>query len=156
MEIRARLPAARETQAAARSSNIGLRDYWVRGPGDLKPVIAAMKADGMDGFVIAPGGLFFAERAQIAALAIDYRLPALSVRSDYAEAGILIAYGAPICENYRQAAMYVGEILRGVQPSALPIYEPNEFEFVINLRTANAIGIDVPPALLARALTIGS
>jgi ABC-type uncharacterized transport system substrate-binding protein len=86
---------------------------------------------------------------------IEHRLPSLSVRAEYAEAGILIAYGAPIRENYRQAALYVEQILKGAKPSELPVYEPTEFEFVINLKTAMAIGHTIPPPLLARAQAIG-
>jgi putative ABC transport system substrate-binding protein len=149
-------PAVQETRDAAKSYNIDLRVYWIRGPDDLKTVIATMKQDGVGGFMLAPGALFFAERAQIAALAIDHRLPSLAVRSDYVEAGMLMAYGASIRENFRQAAMYVDEILKGAQPSALPVYEPAEFEFVLNRETAKTIGLDVPPALLATARTIGS
>src|SRR5262245_29975787 len=129
-------PVVQETQEAAKSSKTIVRDYWVRGPDDFKDVIATMKKDGIDAFAIAPGAMFFAQRRQIAALAIGHRLASLSVRSDYAEAGILIAYGAPIRENYRQAALYVEKILKGAKPSELPIYEPTEFEFVINLETA--------------------
>lgn len=150
------LPAVRETLAAAKSTNEIVRDYWIRGPDDLPIVVATMKKDGIDGFVTAPGALFFAERRRIAELAIEHRLAALSVRSDYAEAGMLMSYGSPIRENYRQAAMYLDRILRGAAPSGLPAYEPAEFEFVINLATAKTLGLAIPPELLARAQIIGA
>jgi len=148
-------PAVRETLAAAKSSNIIVGDYWVSGPDELKSMIAMMKKDGVAGFVTAPGAMFFAQRRQIAARAIKHRLASLSVRSDYAEAGFLIAYGSPIQDNYRQAAVYVDHILKGAKPSELPAYEPTELELVINLTTADAIGLTIPPALLATAKTIG-
>jgi putative tryptophan/tyrosine transport system substrate-binding protein len=147
-------PAVQETQEAAKSLKMNVRDYWVRGPDDFRAILATMKADGIEGFVIAPGAMFFAQRRQIAALAIENRLPSLSVRADYAEAGILITYGALIRENYRQAAMHVDQILRGAKPSDLPVYEPTEFEFVINLKTAKALNLTIPPAPLARAHAI--
>jgi putative ABC transport system substrate-binding protein len=123
----------------------------VNSPDDLKTALATMKKDGIDGFVIAPGAMFFAQRRHIAALAIEHRLPSLSVRADYAEAGILIAYGAPIRDNYLQAALYLDQILQGAKPSDLPVYQPSEFEFTINMRTAKALDVTIPPALLTGA-----
>ena len=148
-------PAVQETMAAAESIGTTVRDYWICGPDDLRTVIATMKRDGVAGFVIAPGALFFAQRRLIADLAVEHRLPSMAARSDYADAGVLVAYGAPIRANYRQAATYVDRILRGAQPSALPAYEPAEFDLVVNLRTAKAIGLALPPTLLAKARTIG-
>jgi putative ABC transport system substrate-binding protein len=149
-------PAVQETLAAAKSSNTIVRDYWIDGPDDIPIVVGTMKKDGIDGFVTAPGALFFAERRRIAKLAIEHRLATLSVRSNYAEAGMLMAYGSPIRENYRQAAMYVDQILRGAKPSELPVYEPSELELVINLGTAKALGLAIPPELVSRAQIIGT
>ena len=75
----------------------------------------------------------------------------MTVRRDYAEAGCLMAYGAPIRENYRQAALYVSQVLRGVKPADLPVAQPTEFDFVVNLKTAEALGLALPQALLAHA-----
>jgi putative ABC transport system substrate-binding protein len=148
-------PAVQETQEAAKSMKLNVRDYWVGSPDDLKSAIETMKKDGIEGFVIAPGAMFFAQRRQIAALVIERRLPSLSVRADYAEAGILIGYGAPIRENYRQAALYLDQILRGAKPSELPVYEPSEFELAINMQTAKALDLAIAPALLTRARVVG-
>jgi putative ABC transport system substrate-binding protein len=147
--------ALRETQDVARSLDIVIREYWVAGPDQFGATIAAMRNDGIGGFVIAPGAMFFAQRKTLAALAREHQLPSMSVRREYAEAGCLMAYGAPIQENYRQAAAYVSQILNGVKPADLPIAEPTEFDFIVNLSTASAIGLTVPQSLLARAETIG-
>jgi putative ABC transport system substrate-binding protein len=146
--------ALRETQDVARSLGIVIRDYWVAGPDQFGETISTMRNDGIGGFVIAPGAMFFAQRKTLAALAREHRLPSMSVRREYAEAGCLMAYGAPIHENYRQAAAYVSQVLNGVKPADLPIAEPTEFDFIVNLSTASAIGLAVPQSLLARAETI--
>jgi putative ABC transport system substrate-binding protein len=146
--------AVRETQAAARVLNLTVRDYWVQGPDDFGTALAAMRNDGIGGFVIAPGATFFAQRDMLATLALAHRLAAITARRDYAEAGCLMAYGAPIRENYRQAAEYVSLILGGAKPAELPIEQPTAFEFVINVKTAAALGLRLPEALLAQAETI--
>jgi putative ABC transport system substrate-binding protein len=143
--------AVRETQDAARTMGLVVRDYWLQSSDDFGVVLSAMQNDGMAGFVIAPGAMFFARRTDLAALAIERRLPTISVRREYAEAGCLMAYGAPIRENYRQAAVYVSRILRGAKPAELPIEQPTEFDFAVNLNTAEAIGLMLPRALLNRA-----
>jgi len=148
--------ALRESQEVGRALGIAIRDYWVAGPDQLGDAISAMRSDGVGGFVIAPGAMFFAQRKALAELARARRLPSMSVRREYAEAGCLMAYGAPIRENYRQAAAYVSQILGGRKPADLPIAEPTEFDFIVNLSTANAIGLAVPRSLLARAETIGA
>lgn len=145
----------RETQDVARKLGIVIRYYWVDGPDQLGETLAAMRKDGIGGFIIAPGAMFFAQRKALAALAREHRLPSMSVRREYTEAGCLMAYGAPIRENFRQAAFFVSQILNGVQPAALPITEPTEFDFIVNLSTASGIGLNVPQSLLARAETIG-
>jgi putative ABC transport system substrate-binding protein len=143
--------AVRETQDAAQSLGLMVRDYWVQGPDDFAAVLSAMQRDGIGGFVIAPGAMFYAQRTQLAGLALRHRLPSMTARRDYAEAGCLMAYGAPIRENYRQAALYVNEVLHGVKPADLPVAQPTEFDFVVNLKTAEALGLALPQALLAHA-----
>jgi putative ABC transport system substrate-binding protein len=146
--------AVHETQAAARESNLTVHDYWVLGPDHFGTALAAMRNDGIGGFVIAPGATFFAQREMLATLALAHRLAAMAVRREYAEAGCLMAYGAPIRENYRQAAEYVSRILGGAKPAELPIEQPTGFDFVINIKTAEALGLKLPDALLAKAETI--
>jgi putative ABC transport system substrate-binding protein len=147
--------AVRETQGAAQALGLAVRDYWIEAPEQFSTALSAMQRDGIGGFVVAPGALFFAQRKSLAALAIEHRLPSMSVRREYAEAGCLLAYGAPIRENYRQAADYVSQILHGAKPAALAINQPAEFDFIVNLKTAAALGLALPRALLAQAETIG-
>jgi putative ABC transport system substrate-binding protein len=143
--------AVRETQAAAQASGIAVKDYWIECADQFGTALSAMKTDRIGGFVIAPGALFFAQRKSLADRALEHRLPSMAVRRDYAEAGCLMAYGSPIRDNYRQAADYVAEILRGVKPAELAVAQPTEFDFVINLKSATALGLVLPQALLARA-----
>ena len=143
--------ALRETQAAAQLLGVRVKDYWIKTAGDFGSALAAMRGDGMAGFVVAPGGLFFAERKALAAIAIEHKLASITARREYAEAGCLMAYGAPIRENYLQAAGYVSQILRGMKPAELVMAEPASFDFVVNLKSAAALGLALPQTLLARA-----
>jgi putative ABC transport system substrate-binding protein len=146
--------ALRETQDAARPLGISVKDYWIATAAEFGLALAAMRRDGVGGCVIAPGALFFAERKALAALAVEHRLATITARREYAEAGCLLAYGSPIRDNYRQAADYVDRILRGAKPADLPIGQPTEFDFVVNLQTAEALGLALSPELLARAQPI--
>lgn len=147
--------AVAETQAAARALGLVVKDYWIQGADHFGDALLSMKQDGMGGFVISPGAMFFARRKHLAALAVEHGLPSMSVRKEYAEAGSLMCYGAPIRDNYRRAAGYVDRILRGAKPAELPVDGPTEFDFVINLKTAQTLGLTVPASLLGRAETIG-
>jgi len=143
--------ALRETKAAAKSLGITVSDYWIESAAGFAAALAAMQKDGMGGFIVAPGALFFAERKALGQLAIKHWLASITARREYAEAGCLMAYGAPIRDNYRQAAGYVAKILRGANPAELPVGQPTEFDFVINLKTAETLGLALPQALRARA-----
>jgi putative tryptophan/tyrosine transport system substrate-binding protein len=143
--------ALRETQEAANALGITIKDYWIASADEFGPTLAAMKSDGIGGFIVAPGALFFAQRKALASHALEHRLPSMPVRREYAEAGCLMAYGSPISDNYRQAADYVAQILGGAKPAELAIGQPTEFEFIVNLRTADALGLTLPPSLIARA-----
>jgi putative ABC transport system substrate-binding protein len=147
-------PAVNETHDAARALGLSLDAYWLHGAGELDEALAAMRRDGVAGFVVAPGAMFFAERTRLAAGARAHRLAAMTVRRDYAEAGALMAYGAAIRDNYRQAAVYLDRILRGARPADLPVGELAQFELAINLDTARALGLVIPAALLAGAQAI--
>jgi putative ABC transport system substrate-binding protein len=95
--------------------------------------------------------MFRAQRAQIVALAAKSRLPTVYGLREEAEAGGLMAYGASVPQNFRRAATYVDKILKGTKPADLPVEQPTKFELVINLKTAKALGLTVPPSLLSRA-----
>ena len=101
--------------------------------------------------IVFPSPMLFAEYPRIASLASDNRLPAIYVAREGAAAGGLMSYGANLPALSRQTATYVHKILKGVQPADLPVQQPTKFEPVINLKAAKALGLTVPPTLLARA-----
>jgi putative ABC transport system substrate-binding protein len=93
----------------------------------------------------------FAERKQIVELVGKHRMPAIYYQKEFVDEGGLMSYGADYDDLYRRAAVYVGKILKGAKPADLPVQQATKFEFVINGRTAKALGLTIPPALLARA-----
>jgi putative tryptophan/tyrosine transport system substrate-binding protein len=139
----------KESQAAARNLGIGLTVLNERDPGDIDRLFSTLK--GADALVIADDAEFTADRARIAELALEMHLPTISGLKELAEAGGLIAYGASFGELYRRAASHVHRILQGTSPSDLPVEQPAKFELVLNMRTAKAIGLAIPPSVLARA-----
>jgi ABC-type uncharacterized transport system substrate-binding protein len=139
----------KESQAAARNLGIELKILNERDPGDIDRLLATLK--GADALVIADDAEFTADRTRIAELALKMHLPTISGLRELAEAGGLIAYGASFGELYRRAASHVHKILQGTSPSDLPVEQPAKFELVLNMRTAKAIGLAIPPSVLARA-----
>jgi putative tryptophan/tyrosine transport system substrate-binding protein len=122
----------------------------VRGPDDLRSAFAAARGD-VQAVITGVSPLFFIHRAQVAALALQHRLPLMSGEPGVAEAGGLMTYGPNIPELWRRAAVYVDKILKGAKPADLPVEQPRKFEFVINLKTAQTLGLMVPPHLLVFA-----
>jgi putative ABC transport system substrate-binding protein len=99
-----------------------------------------------------PASQFFnRHRAELAELAVKSRSPAMFGDRDFVEAGGLMSYGTSLADLYRRAATYVDKILKGAKPADLPVEQPMKFEFIINLKTANQIGLTIPPNVLARA-----
>jgi putative ABC transport system substrate-binding protein len=104
------------------------------------------------GALMFSNDVFFSNhRDQIAALAARYRIPTSHYRRDLVDAGVLMSYGASIPDGYRQGGLYAGRVLKGEKPADLPILTPAKFELVINLKTAMALGLDVPPSFYWRA-----
>jgi putative ABC transport system substrate-binding protein len=101
--------------------------------------------------LVIPSPVFFGERGRLAALAVTHRLPTVHSSREWVEAGGLIAYGVALRELYRRAAGYVDRILKGAKPADLPVEQPTKFDLIINMRTAKALDLTIPPAVLARA-----
>jgi putative ABC transport system substrate-binding protein len=105
----------------------------------------------MSGVLVLAEPLFLSERKRVSDLALKHRLPAVSARSEIADAGLLMTYGASASEQFRAGAPYVAKILRGAKPGELPVTQAATFDFVINLKTAAALGVQIPDAIVARA-----
>jgi putative ABC transport system substrate-binding protein len=140
----------REVKAAASRFGLDATFLEVRQAQDIEPAIAALK-DAADALYVVADPLINTNRDQIHKLAMGARLPAIYNAREHVEAGGLISYGPDFIELYRRAADFVDRILRGASPSDIPVEQPTKFELVINLRTARALGFEVPPSLLARA-----
>jgi putative ABC transport system substrate-binding protein len=140
-----------EMQAAARAMGLQLHPVQVSPEDTLEQAFAAMSAASVRALVILTDPIFFSQRKRIVDLATRSRLPAMYFFQEFAEEGGLVSYGPSDTDLYRRSATYVDRILHGAKPGALPIEQPTKFDLVINLKAANALALDIPPLLLARA-----
>ena len=138
-------------EQAAQRLQVDLQRIEVSGSDDIGHAFQAAVKGRAGAVLVLPGPEFFRIRARIAELGLKHRLPTLSSEDDFAKAGGLVQYGPSIRENWRHAAMYVDKILKGAKPADLPVEQPTKFELVINLKAARALGLDIPPTLLALA-----
>ena len=136
-------------EAAARTLGVQLEAVPVWGVDDFDSALKALR--GIDGLLHADTPLFTTHRARLVEAAARSRLPAIYALKAYVDAGGLVSYGADLPDLYRRAATYVDKILKGAKPADLPVEQPTQFELVINLKTAKALGLTIPPSLLQRA-----
>jgi len=135
----------------ARVLGLTLVPVEARGLNALEQAFAIMVKERAQAFVVQGDSVMFNYRGQIAEMALRNRLPAASVQRELAEAGFFLSYGADLRDLYRRSAFFVDRIFRGAKPADLPVEQPTKYELVINLKTAKALGIIVPPTLLTRA-----
>jgi putative ABC transport system substrate-binding protein len=142
----------RDTEVAARSLGIGLQSVAVRpDPRDYDAAFVAIKRDGAGAVIVVQSSAFFAGYQRLSDLALTHRLPSVGGSKEYPEAGGLMSYGADYPDLFQRAAVFVDKILKGAKPADLPIEQPTKYELVINLKTAKALGLKIPPSLLLRA-----
>lgn len=137
--------------AAAKSLGLELHDVEVKAPAELEAAVRKAKAQGAQALYVVPSGFAFAFRKQLAELALANRLPSLHPFRENVVAGGLLSYAPSVTDIARRGAMYVDRILKGSKPTDLPVEQPTTFEFVINLKTASALGLTIPASLLLRA-----
>ena len=136
---------------AARSRGVEVFSKELEGVQDLAPAFNYVKDSGAQGLVFITDNLMFGRRKEIAALALSHNLPSIHSFPPEVEDGGLLSYGPDQLENYRRAAALADRVLKGERPADLPVEEPTQFSLYINLKTAKALGLNIPPALLARA-----
>ena len=136
------------------AGQLGLRilgPFQVRNAADLERAFEAMSEQQAEAVLVSAGSVAFPSRTRIAGLGVRHRLPIVAAFKEFPQAGSLISYGPNIVAIHRRAAAFVGKILKGSNPSELPVENPITYELVINLKTAKALGLTIPPALLIRA-----
>lgn len=149
--VKASALAVRDAQAAAGALGVAIQAVGVRRPTEFDDAFKAMARDGAAAVILVQSPPFYVERKQLADLALKHRLPAIGGPRDYAEAGALASYAPRYPAFFQRAATYVDRILRGARAGDLPVEQPTTYELVINLRTARALGLAIPQALIVRA-----
>jgi putative tryptophan/tyrosine transport system substrate-binding protein len=141
----------KEADVAARALGVRVQFVEARGPADIDRAFSDMTKARADALTVLPSNMFLREHRRLVDLAAKHRLPAVYTVKEYVDAGGLMAYGPNLADVVRRAATYVDRILKGAKPADLPVEQPTKFVLVINLKTAKALGLTIPPSLLARA-----
>jgi putative ABC transport system substrate-binding protein len=141
----------KEAEVAARALGMRLQFVEARGTADFDRAFSDMTTAGAGALTVLPSNMLNTERRRLADLAAKSRLPAVYQLREYVDAGGLMAYGANLADLNRRAATYVDKILKGAKPGDLPVEQPTKFELVVNLKTAKALGLTIPPSVLGRA-----
>jgi putative ABC transport system substrate-binding protein len=140
-----------EVRAAASAMGQQIEVFYVSSDREIETAFTTLVERGADVLYTGPGTVLLTQRERIAALAARRRIPAIYTQRDYVEAGGLMSYAPSIPDTYRQAGIYAGRILKGEKPGDLPVVLPTKFELVINVKTAKALGLEIPDRLLALA-----
>jgi putative tryptophan/tyrosine transport system substrate-binding protein len=138
-------------EVAARALGLRLQQVEARRPEDFDGAFSEMAKARADALTVLPSNMFFNERRRLVDMVAKSRLPAVYPWRDFVAAGGLMSYGRNVADLFRRAATYVDRILKGAKPADLPVEQPTKFELVINLKTAKALGLTIPPSLLLRA-----
>ena len=136
---------------ATRATGLQIKVFNASTGLEIEAAFAGLARDRPEVLFVASDAYFYSRRVQLTHLATHHRIAAIYAQRDFAEAGGLMSYGASQADRFRQIGRYAGRILKGEKPADLPVMQATTFELVINLQTARALGIDVPPTLLARA-----
>jgi putative tryptophan/tyrosine transport system substrate-binding protein len=144
-------PAVQAVETAGERLGVQLVMLPVRTVEDFEGAFSTMSREHVGGFLVVASPLFSLDRARLADLALKHRLPGMFGNKENVEAGALISYAADFNDMVQRAATYVDKILKGAKPADLPVEQASKYELVINLKTAKAIGISIPPAFLTRA-----
>jgi putative tryptophan/tyrosine transport system substrate-binding protein len=142
-------------QQAAKTMRVTLHRVEVREPSEFASAFAGMTQEHVEALLVFPYPLLFRHRTRLVALAAEHHLPTIwGPFREFVDAGGLMAYGSSLRDQFRRAATYVDKILKGAKPADLPVERPTTFELVINLKTAQALGLTIPPPLLFQATEI--
>lgn len=144
-------PMWKAAERAARPLKLNAKFFEVRGASEIDGVFGAMARERVRAVVVLPGSLFVTERRRIADTAAGVRVLSMCDRSEYVDAGCLMSYGANLSGIQERAAIHIDRILRGANPGDLPVEQPTQFELVVNLKTAKALGLTIPKSILMRA-----
>lgn len=141
-------------QAAAQKFGVKIQPVEVSTPQGIAEAFTAMARQNAGALIVALDSIFTQQNSQIVELAAKQRLPSIGPYSEHAEAGGLMSYGQNISDNYRRAATYVDKIFKGANPGDIPVEQPMRFDLVLNLKTAKALGLIVPPTIMVLATKV--